>query len=160
MIDNTFRIGNVGVMGHNGFVYLVDTLEGTGESCSGTACSLQFSKFSLDLLFLCFLLFSRWKRKSLVDALIVLFFDEPGKRCPSQSYTDKDDFLQKHIHQHRLLEQVISYIPDVALLSQFYWDSDSVPWFFRSLSFSKRTYTLKQKRKCNFLRSLNSFTST
>lgn len=64
-----------------------NTLEDTGVSNPGAECSVGFSCWALgdDLLFFCFLLFSRWKRNSLVEALIVLFFEDSGNTSTSQS---------------------------------------------------------------------------
>lgn len=68
-----------------------NTFGDTGASGSGAEGSVWVSCWSLgeDLLFFCFLLLSRWKRKSLVEALIVLFFEDPGNTSSSQSCTFK-----------------------------------------------------------------------
>ncbi|TNN38211.1 hypothetical protein EYF80_051626 [Liparis tanakae] len=57
---------------------------------SGAECSARFSSWSLgdDLGVFCFLLFSRW-RKSFVEDLSVLFFEDPGNVSTSQSCTFK-----------------------------------------------------------------------
>lgn len=59
IIANKPWILTLRIMGHNSFLQLRSTLEDTGESWSETVCSLGFSKCSLDLLFLCFLLIRR-----------------------------------------------------------------------------------------------------
>lgn len=59
------------------------TLGVSGGSGSGAESSER--EFLGDNLFLGFLLFSRWNRNNLVEALMVLFFEEPGKTSSSQS---------------------------------------------------------------------------